>query len=88
MWSRLGFIFKDNDPLKEGNITVAEKTSNFRKDALGWKRRSILYMEGLSSGGNMQSLFNVIEGKAERGGIQEGKFVDFILLLGSCGSFF
>lgn len=67
MWSRLGFIFKgENDPTEEENILDTEETSNSRKDAVGWKRRSILYMEGLSSGGSRDSVFNVIEKKARR----------------------
>lgn len=41
MWSRLGFIFQDeNDPVREGNTTDAEKTTS------GWKERSIYILRG------------------------------------------
>lgn len=61
----MGFIFKDeNDPAREGNINDAEKTSNFRKDALEWKRRSIFYVGELSLEGSRDNLFSVTEEKA------------------------
>lgn len=66
MCSRLSFILKyKNDPFREGNISEAEKTSNFRKNGLEWKRRSILSVKGLSLHRSRGNSFNVTEAKAE-----------------------